>query len=400
MNDLKKKTFYTIFSIISLFIVFSTFIYNYQIYMQEYHNIENNLTRMKDFLNFDKNEEDNLNKRYIMDYYVYTILLDQNNRVIARISHNENKFNDKILKKANEILNEKKESKLKIGILYFTSIAYNFNSGKYLIMIDTSIIRNSLLMILLKSLIIIFISEIAVLLISKKITEWITKPVEESFNKQKDFIANASHELKTPLAVIIASTDCISENKKNKKWLDNIKNESEKMNNLITRLLDLSKSETIKQDGMKMNNLSKIIEKRAVIFESLAYEKKVKIETNIKNNVMFKCSSHDLDEVISILIDNAIKHSEENTTINVNLYEDKNNITIEVINKGNEITKEESTKIFERFYRADKSRNREENRYGLGLSIAKNIVENYNGKIKASSNDGYTTFTINFKHNK
>ena len=255
-------------------------------------------------------------------------------------------------------------------------------------------------MTLLKSLIILIISEILIFVISKKITDWITKPVEESFNKQKDFIANASHELKTPLAVIIASTDCIDVNKKNKKWIENVKNESDKMNNLITRLLDLSKSENIKHEGLEINNLSKIVEKRVMIFESLAYEKKVNITTNIKKNVMFKCNPEDIDEVISVLVDNAIKHSEEKSVVKVNLYQDKNNITIEVINKGNEIKGEDKEKIFERFYRADKSRNRKDNRYGLGLSIAKNIVESYNGTIKVSSDDEYTTFIINFKNRK
>ena len=409
MNNLRRKTFYTIFFIISLFIVFSIFIYNRQIYKEEYRGIENNLTRMRKVINNnDMPEEkerrndlrDDLDNRLIMNYYVYTILLDRNNNIIYRISHNEEGFNERVTNKIEKILNEKEESEIKIGNLYLNSFAYNFNYGVSLVLIDTKLIQNRLLMTLLKSLIILIISEIVILIISKKITDWITKPVEESFNKQKDFIANASHELKTPLAVIIASTDCIDVNKKNKKWIENVKNESDKMNNLITRLLDLSKSENIKHEGLEINNLSKIVEKRVMIFESLAYEKKVNITTNIKKNVMFKCNPEDIDEVISVLVDNAIKHSEEKSVVKVNLYQDKNNITIEVINKGNEIKGEDKEKIFERFYRADKSRNRKDNRYGLGLSIAKNIVESYNGTIKVSSDDEYTTFIINFKNRK
>lgn len=104
-----------------------------------------------------------------------------------------------------------------------------------------------------------------------------------------------------------------------------------------------------------------------------------------------------IKQLIEILLDNAIKHAEKGSIINVNLLEESNNITILVKNKGEEIPKGEEEKIFERFYRIDKSRNRNDNRYGLGLAIAKNIVTNHNGKISAFSKDGITTFKILFK---
>ena len=178
------------------------------------------------------------------------------------------------------------------------------------------------------------------------LTERITKPAEESFEKQKDFIADASHELKTPLAVIMASADELKSDKKNAKYIDNIKYESERMNNLIKSLLDLSKLENgVSIDNYKDENISKIIE----------------------------------------------------SSIKVNLKKDKNSIILEITNSGDPIKAGDEEKIFERFYRADKSRKRDSNRYGLGLAIAKNIVTNHNGTIKAFSKEGLTTFTINFK---
>ena len=112
-----------------------------------------------------------------------------------------------------------------------------------MIIVDTSNIRNRLSSLFLISVFIFLLSELIIYYVSNLITTWITKPVEEMFNKQKNFIADASHELKTPLAVIMASIDCIETNNKNKKWINNIKTESDRMNNLITKLLDLSKSE-------------------------------------------------------------------------------------------------------------------------------------------------------------
>ena len=407
MEKLKKKTFWTLFLIISLFILTTTIIFNVQNYRKEYNGIKTNLTRMN--LMFFNNPPrkpfnndlivENLNDKIIMDYNFYTFILDRNNNIIHKISHNENSFNNEIVNKANKILSKSNENKIKINFLYISDTSYNYKSGEYLVIVDTSNIRYRLMSLLLISILILGIFEILVYYVSKKITKWIVAPVEETFNKQKDFIADASHELKTPLAVMMASIDCIEINKKNEKYFNNIKSEADRMNHLITKLLDLSKS-ALKdnKDLYQLNNLSKIVEKRTLVFESLAFENNVIIESCINKDIIFNCNKTEIDEVISILIDNAIKHSYKNSKVKVNLYKDKNNIILDVINNGKDIPNEECDKIFERFYRSDKSRNRDSNRYGLGLAIAKNIVNNHNGQIKAFSKDKFTTFRVIFKN--
>ena len=398
MIKLRNKIFYTIFLIISLFLITITLFIDIQSYNREYKNILNNLTRInRNFIDKPKIDKFNFNNKLIMDYNIYSFILDKNNNIIHSISHSELDLNNDILNKVNDIIKINKQ-KLKINNLYINNYAYNYIPKRSLIIIDITSIKNRLLSFLTISISLLILFEILTFYISKKITNWIIKPVEESFLKQKEFIANASHELKTPLSVIIASIDCLDINKKNEKWLNNIKSESDRMNNLITRLLDLSKTESIDyKESFELNNISKIIEKRILIFESLAYENKLEIKSNIEKDIMFNSNKNDIDELISILIDNAIKHSYKDTYINVNLYKNNNNIIIDVINNGDNISKEDIDKIFERFYRSDKSRNRNSNRYGLGLAIAKNIVNNHNGDIKVISENNYTTFKIIFK---
>ena len=410
MKNLRKKTFFTIFIIISLFAFIFSLVFNGSTYHREYLGILNNLTRMRNItddkrIHINKDikpvDDEELHNRKVMDYEVYTFILNENNDIVDKISHSDYEISDKIITQAKKIISKNNTSKIKIGCLYLEKYAYNFEPNQVLTIVSTTNTRNRLLLNLLISLCLLGIGEIIIYIISKKITEWITTPVMMSFNREKEFVANASHELKTPLAVMMASIDCLEVNKKNEKWINNLKSESDKMSNLITRLLDLSKSESyLTNENFSQNNLSMIVKKRALIFESLAYEKNITIETNIKEKVNFLCHKESIDEVISILIDNAISHSIENSKIQINLSMNKSEIKLEVTNQGEPIPEDEYEKIFERFYRNDKSHNRKSGRYGLGLSIAKNIVTAHHGKIKAYSKDGYTTFEVKFKTNE
>ncbi len=401
MGDLKKKTFYTIFIIISLLALAFTFLFNVQTYKREYQEISDNLTGMQKLLTnkFQPlNQDRDLHSQKVMDYEVYTFILNSENNIIDKINHgNSETIDNDILNEAYNIISKNDESKVKIGVLYFSNYAYNFDYGNTLTIINIMNTKIVLIKNLLISLLLLLIGEIAIYYIARKLTEWITKPVLESFKREKEFVANASHELKTPLAVMMASIDSLEVNKKNEKWINILRSESDRMNDLITRLLDLAKTENgFSKESLQENDLSKIVEKSALTFEALAFDKKVKIKTNIKDNISFMCHEASMEELLSILIDNAICHSYENSEIVINLSKNKTEIKLEVINQGDEIANEDREKIFERFYRGDESHNRKGKRYGLGLAIAKNIVEAHNGKISASSKDGYTTFKVIF----
>ncbi len=423
MKKLKNKMFLVIFLILTLFLVSILVITNYQNYQNQRNHIRNILFRMDEtrsrpdnFLsknNFDspnKSKENNMlpsnllqNKneqpRIFMDSIIYAVRLDENNNIIEIINHTPDDVNEeKIRKIAETIIKEKNHEEIKISDLIFDNYSYMFlKNGKSLIIMDDTNAKDIFIHSLTTSLIIFAILELIIIYISKKLTSWIIKPVIETFNKQKQFIADASHELKTPLSVIIASSEALENNPKEKKWLKNIKSESERMNNLITDLLEMAKSENGLKEQYVVENLSKAVERGVLTFESLIFEKNIKLDYDIQKNIILSCNANQIKQLVSILIDNSIKHSSQKGEIIIKLKKEKGNIIFSVTNKGKEIPKEEREKIFERFYRADESRNRNNNRYGLGLAIAKNIVTNHNGIIQVNCEKGYTTFKVIIK---
>ena len=238
---------------------------------------------------------------------------------------------------------------------------------------------------------------LVIFIIAKKISEIIVRPVEETFEKQKQFVSDASHELKTPLAVIEANADVLEDKVGENKWITYIQKEVKSMNKLVNDLLTLARIGNTNDTNNQKFDLSKEIQMSVACFESLIFEKKINLENNIQENIEFNGDPEDIKHIISILVDNAIKHTNENNKIIVNTKKEKNEIKIEIINQGEPIAKEDQEKIFERFYRVDKARSRSEKRYGLGLSIAKGLVDKYNGTIKASSKNNFTTFTVILK---
>lgn len=400
MTKLKRKIFITLTVILSFCCLTILSIFLFQNYNNAKMNIERNLNSMdhkddmKDKNNLGQNKPPQDEMKIFMDTSIYTIKLDQNNEITNIINHSkDNIINDDIEQIALNIT-KNNDNITYIGNLYFNKYSYKYEKNNLIIIIDNTDTIKRLQDNLKISILLFILLFILILLISNILSKWLIKPVEASFKKQKQFIADASHELKTPLAIIMASEEAY-EKDKNIKWLQNIKNESDRMNNLIKDLLDLAKLENDSKKIYEKNNLSKLVEKTALTFESLCYEKKIKLNYDIEKNVFYKCNSEEIKQVIGIILDNAIKYSKG--IIDINMYTDKKNIILKIKNNGEPIKKGEEEKIFERFYRIDKSRNRSENHYGLGLAIAKNIVEKYNGIIKASNEENYATFTILLK---
>ena len=325
---------------------------------------------------------------------IYTVILDDYGNYLGVINHtsNDDVEEEKIKEIANGIIGTHREN-MYIGSLYSSPYAYVFNPNNTLIIMDNTKLNSTMLNQLISYILLYLLCEIAIFGFTYVITKWIITPVSKSFEKQKVFVADASHELKTPLSVMVASADAYF-NDKDEKWVKNMKNESERMIKLVTELLDLAKTEEEQDILMEENNLSDIIESSILTFESLFYDNKIKLKYDIDKDIMMMCNENLIIELMSILIDNAIKYCSVKGKVEVNLFRKNKQIVLEVKNTGDPIKKEDEEKIFERFYKIDSSRNRNTNNYGLGLAIAKNIVEKHNGEISAHSSDGYTTFKV------
>ena len=407
MKKLGRKVFLTIFGILTFFLIVSLVLINVMSYRRELESVRQNLNIIDDRGNWarpgrrffdeprddfmDENRPDDENMMF-GECEVYAVDIESG-LIIQMFDHGEQSDFDPI-GAAETIINQNDADAVTIGNLYAGAYSYKYIYGRSIVIINNELISIKLRRLLIESIIIFFVIDILIAFVSKLVTGWITKPAKEAFDRQREFIADASHELKTPLAVIMASSDELKGNEENARYIDNIKYESDRMNKLITGLLDLSKLEDgVSRENFKDENLSKIIEKTCLVFEGVAYDQGIGIETDIEPDIRRNCSKEEIEKLISTLVDNAVKHSEKGTSVLVNLHRGKN-IIIEVVNTGEPIAPGDEEKIFERFYRADKSRNRNENRYGLGLAIAKRIVLNHDGTIRAYSRDGKTVFHV------
>ena len=259
-------------------------------------------------------------------------------------------------------------------------------------------LKKSMFMI---SLVAGFVALAGFLCVSIILSRWALAPVERAWNQQKQFAADASHELKTPLTVILANMEILKSNKSDKienqmDWVNNTEAEATRMKHLANNLLFLAKNSDMKKPQiMEKVNLSDLATNTSLAFEPVAFERKIAIDTFIQSDIFVGGDPGQIRQLISILLDNAVKYSYDDTTIKVYVKEIVNKPMLVVNNTGVPIAQNDLTNIFERFYRGDKSRSEEG--YGLGLSIAKNIVYQHKAIISARCNetDG-TTFTVTF----
>jgi two-component system sensor histidine kinase CiaH len=230
------------------------------------------------------------------------------------------------------------------------------------------------------------------------------KPLADAWQKQKQFVADASHELKTPLSIINANYDALLANQEETiqsqiKWLDYMRIGTDRMAKLINDLLTLARFDDTKPAMQTISfNLSNTVEAVLSSMEAAIIEKGIELSVSIGPNITVKSDPEGLKQVVAILLDNAIKYTDKNGQIEVVLARSNHQAVFSIKNSGTGIPEQELPKIFDRFYRADQSRTHENGSYGLGLSIAKAVMDRLGGEIQVQSVAGeYTTFTFRLK---
>lgn len=220
----------------------------------------------------------------------------------------------------------------------------------------------------------------------------IVRPVAESHEKQKRFITDAGHEIKTPLTIIKADVDVLEMELGENEWLSDIQKQANRLTSLTNDLVYLSRmEETNNSIQMIEFPLSDVVSETASSFQALAQTQGKLFQCNIQPMISFTGNEKALQQLTNILLDNALKYSPTGGTVSITLERQNKTIQLSVFNTtSTEIQKEQLPFLFERFYRLDPSRSSRTGGYGIGLSVAKAITEAHNGKIRAKTEDGHS----------
>lgn len=271
--------------------------------------------------------------------------------------------------------------------------------GQHIVFADVSSEVSTMENLVRTCVIIGVVGFLAFLLISALLARWTIKPVEQAWNQQRQFVADASHELKTPLTVIttnaelLQSEDCGEEERR--QFSENILTMSRQMRGLTEGLLELARVDNGSVNtAFSQVDLSRLVENSVLPFEAVYFEKGLGLECGIDPGIRCSGDESHLRQVVEILLDNAQKYSHSHTVVTVSLRKSgRGECLLTVSNRGDTIASDDLKNIFKRFYRVDAARSMNHS-YGLGLSIAEGIVQAHKGKIWAESREGMNTFFV------
>ncbi|MBP5578496.1 MAG: hypothetical protein J6X56_03290 [Ruminococcus sp.] len=284
------------------------------------------------------------------------------------------------------IINVKRDTGLVDSYQYYKASKPN---GTIMILTDNSYETNVLKQLKRTTIMVGFIAMVVLSVFAYFLSKKSIQPIKTAFDKQKQFVSDASHELKTPLTVISTNADVLEGEIGDNKWLNYIKSQTDRMSVLVNDLLNLTRLENSNNElERRYFNLSKAIANTALPFECQAFESNKKFEVNIEDNIMLNGSEKHIKQMAAIFIDNALKYSNAGGTIQVTLKRSGERKLFSVFNTGEGIKETDTEKIFERFYRSDESRNRATGGYGLGLAIAKSVADKHKFKIHVLNQPG------------
>lgn len=272
---------------------------------------------------------------------------------------------------------------------WYGSLQYfrkDYDRGTLVVFSDRSAEQLLLHKVLLVSILVFLLMEGVVFLLTMILTKRAMRPMQETFERQRQFISDAGHELKTPLTIISANVDILHDEIGENKWLSYIQSQAERMRVLVGEMMNLTKLEMgDKEKDFVDFSLSEAVSGAALPFEGQAFEQEKQLELEIQENISYHGNPDQIKQLVGIFMDNALKYSKEHGEIRVTLQQVQNKKTLKVYNTGKGIPESEKEKIFQRFYRSDASRARATGGYGLGLSIAQSIADAHKIRIQVES---------------
>lgn len=315
----------------------------------------------------------------------FVLMADQNGNYLASLN-NDDLTSDAAQSYVTSVLGKNGSEGMLDQLQYCTLAKPN---GTIMVFTDRSASFDMLDQLTHTTIIIGIIAFLFITLLTFFLSKKSIQPVKTAFEKQKQFISDASHELKTPLTIISANTDVLADEIGDNKWLEYIRSQTDRMNILVNDLLNLTRLENNTAAVIFTDfNLSKAIENTALPFECQAFEMNRTLEIDIQDNIVINGSEQHIKQMAAIFIDNALKYSNEGGKVRVSLKTQNDKPVLSVYNTGMGINESEKDKIFERFYRIDDSRARTTGGYGLGLAIAKTIIDKHKFKVSIDNTEG------------
>lgn len=264
-----------------------------------------------------------------------------------------------------------------------------FPNHSILLIQDNSISFHNLLVTLMVTAVSCAAAWVLLLFLSIWMVRRMTAPIADAFQKQRQFISDAGHELKTPVAVISANADVLQNEVGENRWLSYIRQETVRMDDLIRNLMLLTQMDDREnRDVLSDFDLSETVEGAALPFESLAFERRISMEMQVAPGISLRGNPSEICQLVGILLSNAIEYGDEGGTIRITLTQQHKKAVLSVLNTGIGIAPGELDRIFDRFYRVDKDRSRKTGNYGLGLSIAMEIALHHHAELHAKSEYG------------
>ncbi len=332
-------------------------------------------------------------------HYLFTYVIDYNEKnesFCLNDSMNTETLNDEQLRYINEIITYVNNQDEDEGIFEKYNLRFyrtNTSNGIRIVVLNKLLEDRNLNEMIISFSLSGGMAFIAFFILSIILSGIVVKPVEKSLKQQQQLISDVSHELKTPITVISTNTDIVlshneSTVEEQRKWLGYIKDETKRMSDLVSMMLYLAKTdEMVNTTTLSEFDLSNTVYEIALPFESVCFENNKIFNMHVQSDITIKGDENSIKQLLVILLDNAVKYSNQNGRIELTLKASGEKAILSIFNSGEPIPKTDIPHLFDRFYRVDQARSHDvEGGSGLGLSIAKRIIENNEASISVTSN--------------